>query len=247
MICERQVLSRGKFVWLSLSLALFLLPSQMNSQTGSGGNHQKSGFSLSQEIWQGVIWGHSPDKWDLSLLPVDARKGAQQYIERYKKFESRLKAPAVSNRKNPRYDPIVECMFQAQAGMERSIVSLNRQEIGNEAAAFALLDPICYEWEGRSECPLQEAHFVEKYLLTFSETRLKPYLLIFLMHRFKSASECNDILSSEEARSHIELKYQEYFTMAKGLNDPFITYLANAIDQAPYAYTDWWLKESKDR
>jgi hypothetical protein len=247
VICEGQVLSRDKFAWLLLSLLFFLLPSQMNSQTGREGNHEKGGFSLSQEVWKAVIWGHSPDKWDLSLFPVDVKKGAQQYIERYKKFESRLKAPAASNRRDPHYDPIAECVFQAQAGMERSIVSLNRQEVGNEAAAFVLLDPICYEWEGRSECPLQEAHFVEKYLLTFSETRLKPYLVIFLMHRYKSASECIDILSSEEARSHIELKYQEYFTMAKSCNDPFITYLANAIDQAPYAYTDWWLRNSKDR
>jgi hypothetical protein len=72
--------------------------------------------------------------------------------------------------------------------IECAIIALaNRPGVEREAAAYAEHAILYYEWEGSSDGPIAEAGFAEDYLESHSRTALAPYLLVFLLHRYRCA------------------------------------------------------------
>ena len=91
----------------------------------------------------------------------------------------------------PGTDPDDKSMLMAvRRELERAIVVfLGRPDVGGEAAAYAREARLSYEWEGFPEGPIGEAAYAEDYLRRHRSTPLKPYLQLFLLHRYRAAYE----------------------------------------------------------
>lgn len=242
MVNSRRILLIG------LIGAVFVFPDILEAQNRTHSPHELTCDETEQAFWKIVIWGDDSHMLQLQRLklecfPDQLRSDVEQFIQRYTTFETRLNVPKETQQNSPDYNWISDVYFQQQVKRERSIVALISQlGIKREAAAFVLLNPGCYEWEGMAECPQREAIFAETYLHTFPDTRLKPYLLLFLMHRYRAITECRDVIDAPAVRKTAHDKYKHYLQEARASTHPLIPYIAHAIHKAPFVYTEQFMK-----
>ena len=120
--------------------------------------------------------------------------------------------------------------------MEGGIVALI-ETAGIEALAadYAARAAIFYEWEGMSHGPLREAAFAEEFLRNNPQTALKPYLELFLSHRYKCAAE---VLKWEKSSAYDQARrdYRRHLDVALKDADPLIRLVAASIRDRPFLY-----------
>jgi len=233
-------------ITLILLISLSIISEISGDQEGNFHSSETIPDMVSQIFWKLVIWGDNENhlllnRLKIDLLPKTIQMDATQFIHRYQHFESRLKAPRNADKNSVDYTWITDVYFQQQQKRERSIVALI-PGADAEAAAYVLLNPGCYEWEGFADCPKKEAQFAETYLHAFPDTPLKPYLLLLLMHRYRAITECQDVITDTALRNEALQRYEYYFQQVKELENPFILYLANAIYNAPFVYSDQFIQ-----
>ena len=124
--------------------------------------------------------------------------------------------------------------------MERSIYSLiNEKDIQNTAKDYAEHASI-NSWEthgdmnGYGGAPFGEANEAENFLDHNPQTKVKPYIYLFLIFDYRFAFECFVSVKNYEAAKDASEKYQRYLKIAKGFSDPLIGLIAEDIDHAPY-------------
>jgi len=123
--------------------------------------------------------------------------------------------------------------------VERAIVALiDRQGIESAAAEYATRAVLFYEWEGMSEGPLAEAAFAESYLLEKTDSHLRPYLQLFLAHRWKCARETLMLEKNRPQALLIQSKYKSQITLLRGDVDPLVRAIAEDLDNEPALYID---------
>lgn len=122
--------------------------------------------------------------------------------------------------------------FEKKIQVEKGIVALIPTN-GIEALAsdFAKKLPLAYEWEGSGEPPFEEASYVEEYLLGNPDTPLKPYLLLFLLHRYSYAWYG----FAADAQADLQVKsegfYQKNLDAARAAPDPLVKRIAEELHE----------------
>ncbi len=185
---------------------------------------------------------YSAEKIEVADLPEYVRDRVRVYKQRCAGFSSRL----------PELDPsrdafIPNAVLAKKKGIEKVIFSLiNKEGIEDIAAGYAKDAKLYYEWEGFSEGPLAEATYAEEFLNGNPETPIRPYLIIFILHRYKHAVfaveyEKDLVLNcggkpkkypwTKETYERALKKYEYYLNMAKEEQDLLVGWFAGYIDK----------------
>ena len=163
-------------------------------------------------------------------LSDEIRAGVETLRRRARAFRSRLPSDSLP--------PGPEAWLQEKrAGLERECVALVAAAGIEEAAASYARDAvILVEWEGLGSSPLAEAAYAEEYLRGHPETPLRPYLTLFLAHRFRCAWELlgDDDLTRE--REDAAARYGVYLDAALHDADPLVRFVAAEIEKRAALY-----------
>jgi len=132
-----------------------------------------------------------------------------------------------------------------------------RGALQREAAAYARKATLAYEWEGYPDGPLAEAKSTEEYLRLHPATVLRPYLELFLLHRYRAAFEAAvyeiPLAGTETPRASparaaeiaagyaadqrlAAAKYREVWPRLAGATDPVVRAIADEIDGVAFVY-----------
>jgi hypothetical protein len=163
-------------------------------------------------------------------LLEDLKRRLEEYKNRSLGFHSQLGAyRALPGAKVPVCDP--------GRVVEKGIVSLINGKGAEKAAAdYARGATLYYEWEGVADSPLDEAKYAEEYLERNPSTMIKPYLMLFLAHRYRCAYECLDFEKKFDEQKAVSEKYQHYLREAKEYPDRLVGLMAEDLDAEPYLY-----------
>jgi hypothetical protein len=163
-------------------------------------------------------------------LLEDLKRRLEEYKNRSLGFHSQLGAyRALPGAKVPVCDP--------GRVVEKGIVSLiNGKGAEKVAADYARGATLYYEWEGVADSPLDEAKYAEEYLERNPSTMIKPYLMLFLAHRYRCAYECLDFEKKFDEQKAVSEKYQHYLREAKEYPDRLVGLMAEDLDAEPYLY-----------
>lgn len=183
-------------------------------------------------LYKRIIYGHEYFEVDTIGLPTILKKKITKYLNRYSNFKSRIETPKA-------LDFPTDAIYQKKYSIERTIVSLiDYESIEDIAAEFIGNAVICYEWEGFSDGPLAEAKYVEEYLEKNFHSPMKPFLYLFLAHRYRCAYECLRSERDIERRKQIEYKYKYYMHLAKNYPDLLIPLIAEDMENQEFLYLD---------
>src|SRR5262245_28583378 len=157
-------------------------------------------------------------------LPEDLKRRLEEYKNRSLGFHSRLGAyRALPGAKFPVCDP--------GRVVEKGIVSLiNGKGAEKAAAEYARGATLYYEWEGIADSPLGEAKYAEEYLERNPPTMIKPYLILFLAHRYRCAYECLEFEKKFDEQKAVSEKYQHYLREAKEYPDRLVGLMAEDLE-----------------
>ncbi len=163
-------------------------------------------------------------------LPEDLKRRLEEYKNRSLGFHSQLGAyRALPGAKVPVCDP--------GRVVEKGIVSLiNSRGIEKAAADYARSAKLYYEWEGFADSPLDEARYAEEYIGRNPATVIKPYLILFLAHRYRCAYECLEFEKKFDEQKAVSEEYQHYLREAREYPDRLVGQIAEDLDAEPYLY-----------
>lgn len=206
---------------MSIILTLILFPSISIGQDKTG------------DLFKGVLFrslfSSEPfrsadlDSAAFSALSDTLRKRITVYAERREKFVSRIETP------NPPPGFELTVLLTKRRMIEKGICSLvSVPGVEKEAAGYAQEAKLYYEWEGQSDGPLDEAKYAETFLRA---SALKPYLLLFLMHRYRCAYECLITEKDAAGAKEASVKYQTFLKLARAQPDPLVGFIAEDMDR----------------
>lgn len=185
--------------------------------------------SLYKSLFYNEIPEYSPSRLDISSFSKELQVRLITYITRAKNFHSKLKQPHASAENKMGFPKLIQ--------VERGIVSLiDVAGIEDIAVSYARNAKLYLEWEGLSDGPLEEARYAENYLKQNPNTPIKPYLLLFLAHRYRIAFECLENEKDDEGQVETADKYQQYLKMARAEKDPLIGVIADDLNKQAYLY-----------
>jgi len=163
-------------------------------------------------------------------LPEDLKRRLEEYKNRSLGFHSQSGAyRALPSDKAPICDP--------GRVVEKGIVSLiNGKGIEKAAAEYARSAKLYYEWEGFADSPLDEARYAEEYLERNPATMIKPYLILFLAHRYRCAYECLEFEKNFDEQKAVSEKYLRYLREAKEYPDRLVGLIAEDLEAESYLY-----------
>jgi hypothetical protein len=171
-----------------------------------------------------------PEKLNNSNLPDEVQPIIKKYVDRANSFRSKLEESNYSAGPD-------KWGHEKQQIVEKGIVILiDEPDIEKLAAEYAKKVKIYYEWEGMSDSPLDEAKYAEEYLKKNTHTPLRPYLNLFIIHRYRCAFECLVLENNAKKQKEASQKYHYYLTLAKKSSDLIIRLIADDIDKQEYIY-----------
>jgi hypothetical protein len=177
-----------------------------------------------------VFGGAESKPLDPTGFPEPVRARLKAYLQRRETFRSSLPEPPSGS---PAHDE-----WSRRVLIERAIVSLiDAPRIASEAAAFASRAAFGSAWVEVSEGPMAEAEEAQAFLDANPATALKPYLWLFLMHRYKSALPLLRAENVDEADiGSVTRGYARARALAAGSSDPLIGLIAADIDNVRSVY-----------
>lgn len=122
--------------------------------------------------------------------------------------------------------------------LEEQIVNLLGAAARSEAKLFAKAVPLCIEWEGMSEGPLEEVNVAEQWLKKRPNTPLKPFLYLFIAHRLRAGYEAARHEHTKELHPILARRYKEYLEKAINSSNKLISCIAKEMDALPYVYLE---------
>lgn len=162
-------------------------------------------------------------------MPAALKERISRYRARAQAFRSRIKTGAT--KEGPE-----RALADKRRRMEGEIVALiDAPGIEALAADYAVRAKLYYEWEGMSDGPLGEAAFAEEFLQDHPQTVLKPYLALFLAHRYKCAAETLERDKGPAYEQAIE-NYRRRLEVSLKNADPLFRLVAESMREARYLY-----------
>lgn len=126
---------------------------------------------------------------------------------------------------------------EKRMGLERECVALvTAAGIEEAAASYARDAVILVEWEGFGSSPLAEAVYAEEYLRGHPATPLRPYLTLFLAHRFRCAWELLEDGAHAAERDDAATRYGVHLDAALHDSDRLVRFVAAEIEKRAALY-----------
>ncbi len=194
----------------------------------------------------------------LASLRSDVRAEIERRLARRKTYAPKTPAlPAGADRAK-------KIVADARRTMEAGIVAFletpkiapkARTAIETEAGRYARAAALAPDWEGFADGPFAEAEAAAKYVQAHPHTALRPYLDLFVLHRYRCAFEAaayevdhatTDRLNdgqiaaikagniADERRA--AAAYLDVWRRIAATQDPVVRAIADDVDQAPWLY-----------
>ena len=176
-----------------------------------------------------VLFGLRPAS---ELPPARYRPEGRPCVEAYLRAVSRdrqlrsWKAPAGPDQAVP----------ARRRNLEAQMVLLLGEPARKAAKGFAAAVPLQAEWEGMSEGPLDEAEVARQWLKRSPDTPLRPFLHLFMAHRFRAAYETSRREYAKTLSPIVSRLYREHLAAARGAPNPLIACLADDLQAQPHVY-----------
>ena len=129
-----------------------------------------------------------------------------------------------------------------QRNLEEQIVVILGDKTRAEAKVFSQAMPLYLEWEGMSENPLNEANFVDNWLLKRPGTPIEPFLYLFKAHRLRAGYECAKAGHEKGLWPILAIRYKESTEKALSFNNPLISCIVKDMEAQPYVYLEGYGK-----
>jgi hypothetical protein len=163
-------------------------------------------------------------------VPDEVKARIRGFQQRARTFASRL--PPETGKQGPeRWTR--DKKRSLQLGMLSLIEAEGIEAMARDYAGQAVLG---YEWEGMPDGPLAEAASAEDFLATHPETPLRPYLNLFLAHRFRCAAEVLTLTRDPQSAAEALAKYRSYLASAGKDPDPLVRFVADDLARRPDLY-----------
>lgn len=182
------------------------------------------------ELYKSLFYGTENVRIDTSRLPYIIKRKIVEYLKRCDNFQSRAFKP--EDLLGPE-----DAIKSKRRIIERAIVALiDVDDIESLAAEYAANAKLFYEWEGMSDGPFEEGMYAEEYLNAHIDTPFKPYLYIFIAHRYCSAHEC--IVKNDETKwkKYTSLRCSYYLKAAKNCPNLLVNLTAEDMDRESFLY-----------
>lgn len=165
----------------------------------------------------------------IAALPDTLKARLATYAERYAAFHSRLTPPKTVAALAQ--TPANQIVYEKKQGMERAIIALT-DSVGIEerATVYATQATIFHDEDTAHERFLAEALAAERWL---DDPCLRPYLLLFLLHRFHCAYEFAIMGGDTHQAEVISQKYRSTLQLAREHPDPLVRLMAEDLDRYP--------------
>jgi hypothetical protein len=184
-------------------------------------------------LYRSVFYGETIPESTVNCFPEPLRGRLQAYGKRFTRFQSRLPDSPAGKDRTASY------LLEKRRRVERAIATLIDQPgIELIASEYSQKAVLAYEWEGMSDGPLAEATFAENYLRNNADSPLRPYLQLFLAHRWKCARETLIMEKKKQQASTIQAKYQAQMILLRQDADPLVRAIAEDLDGEPAIYID---------
>ena len=182
------------------------------------------------ELYKSIFYGWEQPKIDTSGLSSILKRKICKFMERYSNFQSRIPKPQDLSFPH-------DAIYNKRMNIERAIVSLiDTEDIRDLAAEYAANAVVYYEWESMSDGPFEEGRYAEEYLNEDYTTSLKPYLVLFIAHRYRCAYECIIANNETKWKNYTELRYGYYLHAAKSYPDLLINLIAEDMGRERFFY-----------
>lgn len=118
------------------------------------------------------------------------------------------------------------------------MVAILGQDIRNETEAFGYAVPLTSEWEGMSEGPVDEANFVDNWLIKRPGTPIAPFLHLFKAHRLRAGYEAARARHEKGLWPILARRYREALDEARSSTNPLISCIADDLNAQPFVYLE---------
>lgn len=180
-------------------------------------------------LWRSVFHDQPIAAATIERLSDTQRQRVRQYLERRRTLRVEL-GPVPTGGE-------LGSIHEKKTRLARSAAALiDTPGIDQRAATYFREARISYEWEGLPDPPLAEAAYAEDALRKIPDTPLKPFLYVFLAHRYRSAFEGRDATDAERVTS--ARKYQTFLQRARAAEDPIFGWIADDLDARKFLYAD---------
>lgn len=122
--------------------------------------------------------------------------------------------------------------------LEEQIVIIMGDKTRDEARIFSLAVPLYAEWEGMSECPLDEANFVDNWLSKRPGTTIGPFLHLFKAHRLRAGYESAKAGHEKGLWPILAGEYKKSLEKAMSYANPLISCIVKDMEAQPYVYLE---------
>lgn len=122
--------------------------------------------------------------------------------------------------------------------LEEQIVVILGEKTREEAKAFSKAVPLCVEWEGMSENPLNEANFVDNWISKRAGTPIAPFLYLFKAHRLRAGYEAAKSGHEKGLWPILAVKYKESLEKVLSFSNPLISCTIKDMEAQPYVYLE---------
>jgi hypothetical protein len=122
--------------------------------------------------------------------------------------------------------------------LEEQVVTVLGENTRAEAKAFSLAVPLYTEWEGMSECPLDEANFVDNWLSKRPNTSIAPFLYLFKAHGLRAGYECAQAGHEKGLWPILAKRYKELLEKSISSANPLISCIAKDLEAQTYVYLE---------
>lgn len=123
-----------------------------------------------------------------------------------------------------------------QRNLEEQIVVILGDKTRDEAKIFAQAVPLCVEWEGMSENPLNEANFIDNWLLKRPGTPIEPFLYLFKAHRLRAGFECAKAGHEKGLWPILAKEYKKSLEKAESFGNFLISCIIKDMEAQDYVY-----------
>lgn len=177
-----------------------------------------------------VLFGNCPvTALDPSSYPEDLRICATAYLDAIP-ADSPLRYWQV-------IDDQTKVLDARRSNLQQQIVLLLGDSVAVQAGEFTGAMPLCLEWEGMWEGPLDEADFASQWLDKYSPTPLEPFLHLFMAHRLRAAYEAARMEGGNKGLIPILAeRYKKNISIALNSSNTLISCIARDLEEQSYVY-----------
>lgn len=165
---------------------------------GAVAGAQRAELTPEDRILQLVVWGNYL-RFDPTQYPEPLRSEVAAYLRRANAYVSARPEPT-----NGEMDRV----RTAYVEYERRLIAStsDRRAVALAVDYVDALGP-CYEWEGFSECPANEAQFADAYINQHVDSPLNQYLPLLAAHRWLCAAELFEFENKPEEVQRAKQRY----------------------------------------